>query len=308
MTRAAFLIERDYEAHLRRDTLSPRTCEEPGDVTVRCPSAWDTGSASLGLLAHAVPDTLDLKVDLSTASRFPNIDEQYLLGHAPSFPVYGNGYPDLGVETAWGGSLTGGLRAQLIEAEVSGYGQWVDDYIYFSPELNPSGQPRFDVTIHGTFPSFGYQPIQAMFTGVDGSIGLGPELPVGLEAAGAIVRARDLASGDSLIGTPADHLRAALVGRLPPGGPVHDTEVRVIADGVATQFKVRPRADFAPPPPGYWLMGASVDMEIGVERPIRVGIQAHNLLNTSYRDYTSLLRYYADQPGRDLRARVGFDF
>jgi len=308
MTRAAFLRENDYEAHIRRDTLRARNCDEPGGVTVRCPSAFDTGSASLGMLAHVVPDTLDLKLDLSTASRFPNIDEQYILGTAPSFPVYGKGFPDLGVETAWGGSLTAGLRSHALEAEASGFGQWVDDYIYFSPELSPSGQPRFDVTIRGTFPSYSYQPIQASFTGVDGIMRLGPEFPVGLEARGAMVRARDLASGDPLVGTPADHLQAALVGRLPPGGAMQDTEVRVIADGVARQSRVRPRADFAPPPPGYWLLGASLDTQIGKDRPIRIGVEGHNLLNTSYREYTSLLRYYADQPGLDIRARVGFDF
>ena len=38
------------------------------------------------------------------------------------------------------------------------------------------------------------------------------------------------------------------------------------------------------------------------------GIEGHNLLNTVYRDYTSLLRYYADQPGRDVRLHVSTDF
>ena len=41
---------------------------------------------------------------------------------------------------------------------------------------------------------------------------------------------------------------------------------------------------------------------------MRLGVEVRNLLNTAYREYTSLLRYYADQPGRDVRLRVGMDF
>jgi outer membrane receptor protein involved in Fe transport len=51
-----------------------------------------------------------------------------------------------------------------------------------------------------------------------------------------------------------------------------------------------------------------MDAEIGRRQPVRVGVIAHNLLNTAYRDYTSLLRYYADQPGRDVRVRIGMNF
>jgi iron complex outermembrane receptor protein len=56
------------------------------------------------------------------------------------------------------------------------------------------------------------------------------------------------------------------------------------------------------------LLGAGIDTEIGRKLPVRVGVDVHNLLNTAYREYTSLLRYYADQPGRNIRVRVGMDF
>ena len=279
-------------------------CTE-GSVTNRCPADYDTGSVSLGGLFHVVPEHVDLKVDLSTASRFPNVDELYLLGAAPSFPVYANGFPNLGVETAWGGSFTAGLRLNAIEAEVSSYGQYVDDYIYFAPDLNDNGEPRFDVTIRGTYPAYAYQAINAVFYGVDGSLRLGPQAPVGLDARGAMVRAQDAASQAHLIGTPADRLHLALVGRRTRLGPFDNVELRVTTDLVATQSRVELSADFAPPPPGYTLLGASLEAQVG---RARLGISARNLLNTPYREYTSLLRYYADQPGRDVRVRVGVDF
>jgi iron complex outermembrane receptor protein len=305
--RAAYINDNSYDAHVRRETLDPENCEQRSQ-SARCPADYTAASFSMGTLVHAVPDTLDLKLDLSTATRFPNVDELYILGHAPTSPVYANGHPDLEPETIWNASFTTGLRTQIIEAEASVYGQRVDDYIYFAPELGVDGTPRFDVTIRGTWPTYGFQQINANFYGMDGSIDLAPNAPVGLQALGGIVRAESRETGDQLIGTPADHLTLTAIGRPAPFGPLQKIELLVKADLVAKQSLVNPDHDFAPTPEGYTLWGAGIETEVGQKTPVRVGIEAHNLLDTSYREYTSLLRYFGDQPGRDVRVRVGLDF
>ena len=38
--------------------------------------------------------------------------------------------------------------------------------------------------------------------------------------------------------------------------------------------------------------------------PVTLALQGTNLLNTRYRDYTSLLRYFADQPGIEIMLRL----
>lgn len=307
LSRVAYLGDDDYERHVRRETLDGVKCEvQPQHV--RCPASYEAQSVSLGALAHVVPGLVDLKVDASSASRFPNVDELYLVGSAPSFPVYALGFPDLRTETAWGVSVTAGLRHPWVDAELSGYGQRVDDYIYFSPDLNDAGDPRFDVTIRGTWPRYTYQPIDASVVGVDGSVSIAPSSPVGAELRGALVRARDRQTGGYLIGTPADHMVVSLVGRLPTMGAWSDTTLRASAEFVARQSRTDLTADFAPPPDGYALFGLSAQSMLAWRRPVRVGVDVHNLLNTSYRDYTGLLRYYADQPGRNIRLRVGMDF
>ena len=88
------------------------------------------------------------KFDLSTASRFPDLDEQYLIS-APSFPVFGLGFPDLEPERTLGGSVTMGLRRPWVSMEVSGYSYRVDNYVYFSPVINEDGTPHVDVTVRG---------------------------------------------------------------------------------------------------------------------------------------------------------------
>ena len=69
------------------------------------------------------------------------------------------------------------------------------------------------------------------------------------------------------------------------------------------------RASVAPPP-AYFLLGAEVGTETTIaDRTIRFALQGSNLTNTRYRDYTSLMRYFADEPGVQvwLRASVTFD-
>jgi len=307
LARTAFIGADDYAMHERRGNLDGVPCEVDDDVG-RCPARYDTSSASVGGVVHVVPDTLDLKLDLSTASRFPNVDELYIVGAAPSFPVFGVGDPGLGPETAYGGSVTAGLRSMLLEGELSAYGYRVDDYIYFAPELTPSGALAYDVTIRGTWPRYGYRAIDANLFGADGTVSVAPIEVVGLDVRGSIVRMADAASGDQLVGTPADQIHLEPIVRPGPLGPLHENRLAVEVDAVARQSRVDPDVDFAPAPDGYVLLGLSADTAVDVGlRELRFGARVANLLNETYRDYNSLLRYYADQPGRNVQVRVGID-
>jgi iron complex outermembrane receptor protein len=74
---------------------------------------------------------------------------------------------------------------------------------------------------------------------------------------------------------------------------------------VARQSRVDPRADVAPAPAGYALLGASASVGLRQGAALwRVQVEGRNLLNARYREYTSLMRYYANQPGRDLLVRL----
>lgn len=306
MGQSAFLGEEGYSRHTDRGTLDADTCEERDGGSARCPVAYQTGSVSVGGLWRPIEDTLELKLDLSSASRFPDADELYLIGYAPSFPVYALGSPDLGVETTWGASPTVGFRqGALLEAQLSGFANVIYDYIYFAPEVSSDGVLRLEETVLGTWPLYSYRPIDAFYTGADGRVSLGPEAAVGLTVQGSLVRATDRSTGDFLIGTPPDRARAVLTARPPASDWLAEPAVSVRVDAVAQQSRTDPGADYVPAPEGYWLLGAAAE---AVVRGVRVGVDASNLLNRSYRDYTSLLRYYADQPGRDVRVRVGFDF
>ena len=78
--------------------------------------------------------------------------------------------------------------------------------------------------------------------------------------------------------------------------------------GVRQQKRTHP-GDFAPPPSGYALVGlrASTVLEHG-DNETNLSLELSNLFNTRYREFTSLLRYYADEPGRDAVVRASVHF
>lgn len=307
--RTSFLTDSAFDRHRARDTLAETDCER-SKSSARCPLAFDSGSLSVGLLVQAVPDLLEIKLDLSSATRFPNGDELYMNGSAPTYPVYALGDPSLGPETTWGASPTLGLRLPWLEAEASVYVNYIDDYIYFAPEIGGDGQPRFDVTIRGAFPRFTYRAVDALFYGFDGGLTLGPDWPVSLKVHGALVRAEDLSSSRPLLFTPADRVGGAVRGTPPDAGRLHDGFIEVSGEYVFRQSYTDDEADLAPAPPGYFLLGAAagVKVQVGGGETLELGVEANNLLNASYRDYTSLLRYYAAEPGLDVRLRLRFEF
>lgn len=308
LTRNAFLGDLDYEKHLRRGTIVDGQCEADGDVFA-CPHSDTTGSLSLGTLIHVVPEKFDFKLDLSNANRFPNVDELYLIGSAPTYPVYAIGSPDLGVERTTNVTGTLGLRFWWLESELSAFASRFKNYVNFAPERQPDGSLHYDVTIQGTWPRYSFKPVEATTYGFDGQVDLGPESPVGLTLNGAVVRAQEVGSDFQLIGTPSDSAGAEIIGRPALWPLFEETELATSVEAVRRQHLSDSEADFAPPPDGYYLLAARAETLLKLRRQnIRIGLLGHNLLNTRYREYTSLMRYYADMPGRDVRVRVGVDF
>jgi iron complex outermembrane receptor protein len=78
---------------------------------------------------------------------------------------------------------------------------------------------------------------------------------------------------------------------------------------VARQRHYPQDVDFSAPPSAYVLLGAGAGVEFASDRHlIRLSLVGTNLLNRRYRDYTSLLRYFADEAGWGLQLRFAVEF
>ncbi len=305
LSRTAMLLGPDVARQEAEGGLDDETiandCRE-GEFRLLCPTGWTTASGSLGGVWQGADDRLALKLDLSSASRFPSVDEQYLIGTAPTFPVWAIGDLSLGPETTWQVQSTVAVRLAAVEGELSGYASRSPNYVYFSPDRdNP-----LRTTIVGVVPQWRFQQIRSAFLGADGTVTLGPRSPIGLRLTGSVVRATDLDTGEFLVNIPPNRGTATLLVR-PPGRL--QPKLTVTIEGVARQTGPPLDADLLPPPDGYALLSASAGITIPVgSRELLAALDGFNLLDVRYREYVSLLRYYADFPGRDLRLRLGFRF
>jgi iron complex outermembrane receptor protein len=263
---------------------------------------------------------VSLQLDLSSASRFPDVDELYLGGTAPSFPVFGLGDAGLGTERTWQLSVGGELSTSVVRIEAGAFASRIDDFIAFGPERGPDGRPVVDVIVSGAYPRYSSRAVEAMMAGADGGVVLFPRALVAWALQGAMVRGRNLSDGGALPFLPPDQVRAEV--RLQPGHEaietlspalaqvVHEARVTTGAVWVATQTRTDAGADFAPPPPGFVLWNATATTELRLGGlPVQIGLEGRNLLNARFRDAMSLMRFFADQPGREvwLRLAVRFD-
>ncbi len=308
LARTASLERIDFLRLVRSDQLAMDACNGGEGDAVDCATRFHTLSLSVGALRQ-LTSAWSVKLEVSTAARPPNPDEQYLNGASPTFPVLGLGKPDLRPETTYSGSVTTTYRGSRLTAEASAFANYIADYIYFAPAMTAAGEPVFDVTIRGAFPRFTTRPVDATFYGADGGVAIAPSRWLELGAQLSLVRARNRTDDSFLVFVPADRARGNVTYKAPPGWGLRDSFANLTGEYVARQRRFDPDADLAPPPEAYFLLGAELGTQARVgQSTLKVALQGSNLLNRRYRDYTSLLRYFADQPGLQLLLRLSIEF
>lgn len=292
----------DRSADARRRARGGEPCPLV-DGVARCDHTYPSATFSLGALTR-LSEGLSAKVDLSSASRAPSIDEQYIDGTAPTSPIVAVGDPSLGIETTYSTSATLVAEYPNLRAELSVFGSYVDDYIQLAPALGAGGVPVIDVLIRGAFPRYTHRAIDAVLCGADADVKVSLSV-FELSARGALVRGWDLDRSAYLALVPADRLDVGLTYRAPSFGPFESGFATLRAELVRRQSRTDAGTDLAPGPPGYVRLGADLGTEFTAwDRRFHASVGLDNALDRTYRDYTSLQRYFADEPGRSFTLRL----
>ncbi|SHI00304.1 iron complex outermembrane recepter protein [Chryseolinea serpens] len=207
-----------------------------------------------------------------------------------------------------------------ISVEASGYYNYIFNYIY----LRPSGITQ---TFTGPTPYFNYRQTDASFLGADLSAFYWLYRSLKLTARASLLRATDEVNHDYLVFIPSNRYEVGLRYEKAQYKSWKNFYADLRLKYVAKQNRAPqymsveqiqaledagqpiPNFDFMPAPDGYFLCGFSTGIShaFGSSRmDLKVGVD--NMLNTSYREYTNRMKYYADDLGRNFTVGVKYIF
>ncbi len=310
--RTAALDQRDYLGRSASGRLDEAACTRANDGGADCKHVFHAPSATASMLARPIASApeLNVRLELNSSARVPAIDEQFIQGAAPSLPILSLGNSRLGIERTWGAAVTLQYDRDWLFAEASGYSNYIDDYIYFTPEPQTGDCAPLTCTVRGPLPAFAFKPTDALFAGAELRFELlTPGLPFKVLGNASWVRATDLTHDRFLTLIPSD--RYELAGRYlwPDSKASSRGYLELTGTFVDRQRRFDREAEFAAPPGAYFLLGAGVGVEFPAKRHVmRLDLRGTNLLNHRYRTYTSLLRYFSDEAGWALQLRFSIEF
>lgn len=275
---------------------------------------------------------------IGSAWRPPNVAELYSLGTHQSAAAIEFGLlldeitnevksPEGNMKTEQAVKWVNTYRFQKnkLQGEVSGYLNYISNYIY----LKPRGVTE---NTRGIFPYFRYTQTNASFLGADVSVSYAVSSAFKLTSKVSLLRAKDETQNDYLIFIPSNRYELAARYELPKAGtwtsfyaemklkyidkqrraprvvPIREI-VEAKQQGIDLLANDNRIFDFVDSPDGYLLPGFSA----GISRPIGESkldfrISVENLTNTSYREYSNRMRYYADDVGRNILLAVKYSF
>jgi iron complex outermembrane receptor protein len=252
-------------------------------------------------------EVLSVRGQLAIATRNPSPPELFAAGRSVGVALLQIGDRTLGPETTFNGQLTLQFDTDRVRGEATGFVHWIPGYIFLAPSIDASGEPVTIENGRGPIPVFAYQQVDARFFGGDLNLEVDPWKWLTLEAAGSLVRARDLSNDRFLVYVPADRLRlrATVHGRRWAG--LRQPYAFVEGLAIRRQNRFDLAADLAPPPDGTVIGNLGFGFAF-TPAPLYLDVEVLNFTHRTYREYLSRLRYFADEPGVSAFVRLSAPF
>jgi len=307
--RTSFWESRNY------DILLPEiVVEEVGAQILTQPKLnYYNSSATLGA-TYSFKDNYKLFFNYSLASRAPNPSELFSEGlhHSASRIELG----DLRFNSEVGHKFALTLRNnnKNFSFSIQPYINTINDFILIEP---------VDVrqTIRGNFQVWEYRQTNAQLIGVDVDASYPINKKLKLNHQFSLVKGYDRSRNQPLINMPPANFKNEIVYK---NSAYNNLRISLQSAYVFRQnefpnnnFEVyipetetSEIVDFSTPPNAYHLLNfnSSIDFKTSNKTALTVGLEISNLLNTSYRNYLSRLRLYADDLGRNFLLTIKLNY
>ena len=299
--RTSFWESRNY------DSLFPEiVVEEIGAQILTQPKLnYYNSSATLGA-TYSFKDNYKLFFNYSLASRAPNPSELFSEGLHHSASRIELGDLRFNSEVGHKFALTLQNNNKNFSFSMQPYINTINDFIVIEP---------VDVrqTIRGNFQVWEYRQTNAQLIGVDIDASYPINEKLKLNHQFSLVKGYDRSKDEPLINMPPANFKNEIVYKNSEYNnlrislqsayvfrqnefPNNNFEVYI------PQTETNEIVDLSTPPNAYHLLNfnSSIDFKTSNKTALTVGLEISNLLNTSYRNYLSRLRFYADDLGRNF--------
>jgi iron complex outermembrane recepter protein len=270
-----------------------RTLATDGNANIGVPQherSFSAVTGSVGVL-YKLTEPVNIVLNVARGFRAPAAPDLFANGFHEGTRAFERGNPDVGVETSLNTDLGVRVATSELTAELTGFVNRVDDYIYHRPFGTGAAFDSLEV-VQGN----------ARLAGVEARVAYRPLRFLTLQASGDYVRGQNVTSVVPLTFIPP--LRVVYGARLEGEGTgtVRQRYLSVSAESNARQSRIDPR-DVAPP--GYTIASLGAGFTRLVPRgAVAVDLSIRNLLNTRYRSFMSRYKEFADGPGRAVVLRL----
>ncbi|CAN5388954.1 TonB-dependent receptor [soil metagenome] len=252
---------------------------------------------------YYIKPNLSWTVNVGTAWRAPSINELLSQGVHQSAVAYEIGNPNLHSERAYNFTSSLHFEGKRLHVELGLYNNIIDGYIFLKPDL------QFIHTVRGSYPTFTYTQVDAVFRGVDlsGTYDLTDSLSFTSKI--SLLYAYNNTIDDYLQLIPANRFENSLRYGLGSHGSFKNLYIGVTDIYVMRQQRVPANSDYLEPPPDYMLVNANLGFSLPLGKHLmNVSLSANNLLNHAYRDYMDRFRYFTDEPGTNFTIKLQIPF
>ncbi len=258
--------------------------------------------------SYRLNDFLKIQANIGTAFRPSSVNELYSAGVNHGEGSYESGTPTLNSERVINASTSINFNNQKnLVSRFSLFYKYFPNYIYLTP-LSQS-----ILTIRGFFPSYKYVETEATFRGFDYSIQYKLPKNITTEAQISVVRAWNEKANEPLILIPPDQYSFG-IGYEVPKGDFAGSSLEFTIQRQAQQTLFPDSTHLVLPPPAFNLFNIQgiIQWRIPTKKnkklPIQIGLSIENLFNKRYRIYMNRMRYFADEPGRNISLKLKIPF
>jgi len=282
-------------------------------------NTYTTFSGSAGA-NYALGNGMALATNLSAGFRAPSVFELYANGVHGGVAAFQRGDPSLDPERAYSADLSLRVRRDRVTAEVTGYVNAINDYIFLrntGDTQNPDGTG---------LPIFEAGQTDAVISGLEATLetSVQPWLQVGGSTAilGGTGDNLGASGGDGDLPLLPSNTVSGFARWVPSGtdrlrNPSVEVNVRHALDkDAAGRFEPFSQfdGDFGPPfgtasTEAYTVVNAEAQGTLtGLGVPLTLSIGVDNVFDTTYRDFLDTYKGYALSPGRDVQFGVSASF